>query len=219
MQLSATSAALLGLLSLRRWTTYELAQQAQRSLRWFLPRAERHLYGEAKRLAAAGLATADVGHTGRRRATTYAITPAGRDALRAWLRDEPAPPVLEFEALLRTFFADAGTREDLLATLEATRAQAADALDRLAGMAAQTVSGDAEFLDRVGVNGLAMRFGADFHRLVEEWATWALAEVATWEHADGRGWEGGMEVFRDVAARRGAGGAWGPVGAGAGGEA
>lgn len=97
MQLSATTAGLLGLLSLRPFTTYELAQQAQRSLRWFLPRAERHLYGEAKRLAKAGLATAEVGYTGRRRTTTYAITSAGRAALGEWLSQEPAPPSLECE--------------------------------------------------------------------------------------------------------------------------
>lgn len=199
MQLSATTAGLLGLLSLRPFTTYELAQQAQRSLRWFLPRAERHLYGEAKRLAKAGLATAEVGYTGRRRTTTYAITSAGRAALGEWLSQEPAPPSLECEALLRTFFADAGTREDLLRTLKGTQDQARDSLERLAEMARGTVAGEADFLDRIGVNGLALRFGVDFHRLVHEWATWALDEVATWDHPDGRGWGGGLAVFRDAA--------------------
>ena len=48
--LSPTSFALLGLLALRPWTTYELANQTKRSLRFFFPRAERPLYAEAKRL-------------------------------------------------------------------------------------------------------------------------------------------------------------------------
>ena len=47
---STTSYALLGLLSLRSWTTYELAKQVQRSIGWFWPRAERKLYDEPKRL-------------------------------------------------------------------------------------------------------------------------------------------------------------------------
>lgn len=196
---SATAYALLGLLSLRPWTTYELAQQVGRSLRWFFPRAERHLYTESKRLAAAGLATAEVGYRGRRRTTTYTITPAGRRALRRWLRQPPAPPVLECEALLRTFFADAGTRNDLLATLDATRAQAADALDQLAAMAHETVAGEADFLERIPVNGLSLRLGLDFHRTLHRWASWAAGEVATWEHPDGRGWEGGLAVFEDAA--------------------
>ena len=50
---------ILGLLSLRSWTTYELAKQVQRSLGWFWPRAERKLYDEPKRLVAAGLAKSD----------------------------------------------------------------------------------------------------------------------------------------------------------------
>ena len=199
MQLSSTSHALLGLLSLRPWTTYELAQQAQRSFRFFFPRAERHLYTEAKRLADEGLARAEVGYTGKRRSTTYVITPAGRKALRTWLREEPAPPVLETEVLLRAFFADSGRKEDLLASLEAARRQAAAALDELAPMASGTFTGDAPFPERTSMNALGMRFVADFHRLVEEWATWAAGEVATWEHADGRDWEGGLAVFGDVA--------------------
>ena len=53
--LTSTTHAVLGLLSLRPWTTYELAKQVQRSLGWFWPRAERKLYDEPKRLVAAGV--------------------------------------------------------------------------------------------------------------------------------------------------------------------
>jgi len=53
-----TAYALLGLLAVRPWTTYELAQQVRRSLNWFWPRAERKLYDDPKRLVAEGLATA-----------------------------------------------------------------------------------------------------------------------------------------------------------------
>ena len=47
---TTTSYAVLGLLSVRSWTTYELAKQVQRSLNWFWPRAERKLYDEPKQL-------------------------------------------------------------------------------------------------------------------------------------------------------------------------
>ncbi len=40
---TTTSHALLGLLAVRDWTTYELAKQVKRSLSWFWPRAERKL--------------------------------------------------------------------------------------------------------------------------------------------------------------------------------
>src|SRR3954462_2227390 len=77
MELSSTSFALLGLLAVRPWTTYELAHQTKRSLRFFFPRAERHLYAEAKRLADAGLARSEHAFTGKRRSTRYSITAEG----------------------------------------------------------------------------------------------------------------------------------------------
>ena len=199
MQLSPTSYALLGLLSLRRWTTYELTQQAQRSLRFLYPRAERHLYAEAKRLAEAGLARSEPTFTGRRRGTTYAITPAGRKALQEWLRTRPAPPVLEAEVLLRSFFGEFGRRQDLAAALESARIQAIGTQRELAEMAQSRLDGSAPFPERTGVVVLTMRFVADFHRLLEQWAEWAAREAATWEHPDGRDWKGAEKVMLDIA--------------------
>src|SRR6476620_9183008 len=82
---TTTSFAILGLLSLRTWSTYELAKQVSRSLHWFWPRAERKLYDEPKVLVADGLATASKSFTGERPRTVYEITDAGRAALTAWL--------------------------------------------------------------------------------------------------------------------------------------
>ena len=119
--MSTTSHAILGLLSLRSWTTYELAKQVQRSLGWFWPRAERKLYDEPKRLVAAGLATSEQEMTGARPRTVYAVTARGRKALRRWLDEPPAPPTLEFEGMVKVFFADGGTLEQLRATLTVDR--------------------------------------------------------------------------------------------------
>jgi DNA-binding PadR family transcriptional regulator len=197
--LSPTSFALLGLLAVRSWTTYELAHQARRSLRFFFPRAERQMYNEAKRLADNGLARTDVTLTGKRRTTAYTITPAGRRALRKWLTSPPAAPALEAEVLVRTFFADSGSREDLLQALETTREQARVAQAELADMAQAGLDGGAPFPDRASVGALSMRFVADFHGLIEQWATWAHTEVETWEDSAGRGWPGARDVFSAVA--------------------
>jgi PadR family transcriptional regulator AphA len=116
---TATNYALLGLLAVRReWSAYELVQQSQRSLRFLWPRAESKIYESAKRLVVLGLATAKQQPTGRRRRTVYAITPAGRRALRSWLHQPGAGPALEFEGGLKLFFADQGTRSDALATID-----------------------------------------------------------------------------------------------------
>src|SRR5689334_22534988 len=97
---TTTSYAVLGLLSVRPWTTYELAKQVQRSLNWFWPRAERKLYDEPKRLVDQGLATAKRERTGQRPRTLYDITAAGRAALAAWLSEPPAPRGGEFEGMV-----------------------------------------------------------------------------------------------------------------------
>ena len=100
-QLTPTSAAILGLLSIRPFTTYELAQQMDRTLSWLLPRATSMIYEQPKKLVAAGLASSQVSFTGKRRSTVYEITEAGRAAFRVWL-DTPATGMrMEFEAMLK----------------------------------------------------------------------------------------------------------------------
>src|SRR3954451_25128757 len=107
--LTTTSYAILGLLALRSWTTYELAKQMQRTLHYFWPRAESRLYEEPKNLVAQGLAVAEKTFVGKRPSTVYSITPAGRQTLEGWLKTPPAGPVLEFEGIVRVFLADLGT--------------------------------------------------------------------------------------------------------------
>jgi DNA-binding PadR family transcriptional regulator len=201
MELSPTSFALLGLLAVRPWTTYELAHQARRSLRFFFPRAERHLYSEAKRLADNGFADRTITLTGKRRTTAYTITISGRQALREWLAQEPSAPSLEAEVLVRTFFADSGSRDDLLRALETTREQARISQAELAEMAQSSLDDVAPFPARASVGALSMRFVADFQSLIEQWATWAHTEVETWEDSAGRNWPGARLVFSSVAHR------------------
>lgn len=197
--LTTTSYALLGLLSVQDWTTYELAKQVQRSLRWFWPRAERKLYDEPKRLVAAGLATATTEHTGRRARTVYRITPAGRGELRRWLRAEPAPPTTESEGMVKVFFATAGGKQDLLRTLSVVGAQATARREALGVLAAQAISGGAPFPERAHISALTMRLQADQEQLVADWAAWAHDQVATWRTARDPGPWSAHEVLADVA--------------------
>jgi DNA-binding PadR family transcriptional regulator len=178
--LSTTSHAVLGLLALRPWTSYELAKQVQRSLGWFWPRAERKLYDEPKRLVAAGLATATAQPTGRRPRTVYAITAAGHRQLERWLDEPSAPPMLEFEAMVRVFFADGGTLEQLRATLEQVETVATTRGAELRSMLEASRDGPYEFEARLPINALALRFQLDHERLLADWARWARDQTATW---------------------------------------
>ena len=178
--LSTTSYAILGLLRLRSWTTYELAKQVQRSLEWFWPRAERKLYDEPKRLVAAGLASSEREMTGARPRTVYAVTRRGRTALRRWLGEPPEPPTLEFEGMVKLFFADGGTIEQLRATLTSV-AETADArLVELEGIADELSSDDVRYPERVHLNALGLRFVLDHEANLARWARWALEQTSTW---------------------------------------
>lgn len=178
--MTTTSYALLGLLALRPWTTYELAQQVRRSLSWFWPRAERKLYDEPKRLVAAGYATAREEFTGKRKRTVYEITEPGRAALRGWLAEPSAAPTAENEALVRVFFADGGDRESLQATLAGMEDGARARLAELGAMEA----GEEQFPERRHITALAMRLQQEQERTIIDWAVWAREEVARWRATD-----------------------------------
>lgn len=179
-RLSPTSFAILGLLSLRSWTTYELAKQAQRSLRWFWPRAERKLYEEPKRLAAAGYATATEERTGRRRGTRYAITPQGQQALADWLDEPPDPPSLEFEGMIKVFFADAGSLDQLRGNLELIADRACDRLATLEAMVEENLAGTNPFPERRHLGALAFPYRIEQERSLLRWAHWALEQIDIW---------------------------------------
>ena len=177
---TTTSRAILGLLALRPWTTYELAKQVQRSLGWFWPRTERKLYDEPKRLVAAGLATSKQEMTGARPRTVYGITARGKKALRTWLGEPPAPPSLEFEGLVKVFFADSGTLDQLRGTLrhiaETSDARVAELVDKFE----QHERGDVPFPERRALNTVALRFQHDHEQLIGDWARWAHEQIADW---------------------------------------
>jgi DNA-binding PadR family transcriptional regulator len=195
--LSSTSHAILGLLSLRSWTTYELAKQVQRSLGWFWPRAERKLYDEPKRLVADGLARSERTMTGKRPRTVYTVTERGRDALRRWLDEPPAPPALEFEGMIKVFFADGGTLEQLRATLSAIAGTADARLAELEVKVDELSRDDPPFPGRVHLNTLGLRFVVDHERSIGAWARWALDQTAGWSSTTDPGTWDHHEVFAE----------------------
>lgn len=178
--LTTTSYAILGLLSLRPWTTYELAQQMQRALGQFWPRAESKLYEEPKKLVAHGYATAAVEHVGKRPRTVYDITPAGREALAAWLPLPSDGPVIEFEGLVRVFLAEHGTKADVLAAIDAARAWVDRRYEESEGISRAYLDGDGAFPERLPWLIVCGRFLEEMIDAVDRWAAWATTTVEGW---------------------------------------
>ncbi|ABL04746.1 PadR family transcriptional regulator [Mycobacterium ulcerans] len=179
-QPTASSFAVLGLLGVQPWTAYELVAQSKRSLHWFWPRSERHLYAELKRLVERGHAEAHV-EGGRRRRTRYTITPAGRAALQAWLGTEPAPPTLEIEGLVRVMLADQGNMDDLRAAVEATARQARTVRAEGLPFVAELLATGGPFPQRLHLNERLVSFYSDFNNLLLRWCEETLADVETWQ--------------------------------------
>src|ERR1041385_176980 len=156
--LTTTSYAVLGLLAVKPWSTYELTRQMDRSLGRMWPRTVSKLYEEPKKLVELGLARASEQRVGRRARTLYAITAKGRRARAAWLHEPGEGPVLEFEQLLQIFFAENGTRADALATLAAAkewaRARSAESL----AVGQQYVDAEGPFPGRLAQLTLTARF-------------------------------------------------------------
>jgi PadR family transcriptional regulator, regulatory protein AphA len=178
--LTTTSYAVLGLLAIRPWTTYELTRQMDRSLGHMWPRATSKLYEEPKKLVAHGFARAREEAVGRRGRTVYSITPRGRRALANWLGEPGQGPTLEFEQLLKVFFCDHATTTDTLATLAAARAWAEEKSAASSAIGRQYLAGAGPFPERLPQQLLTASFMNEFFALVHRWATWAAGIVNTW---------------------------------------
>ena len=199
---TTTTYAILGLLGVRTWTTYELAKQVQRSLHWFWPRAERKLYDEPKRLVADGLATATKEATGKRPRTVYGITDAGREELGRWLGEPPVPPSIEFEGLVKVFFAEAGSLDQLHANLDAIADEATARLDGLAVTADGGVE-TSDFPQRLHIGALPIRLS--FELECDRCAGWSghAQQVAEWKDAGDPGrWHAGRALAEMAADAR-----------------
>ena len=199
-ELTTTSYAILGLLAVQPWSTYELAQQMDRALGWFWPRTRSKLYEEPKKLVASGFAEASVELVGRRKRTVYSITAKGRRALAAWIQVPGDGPVMEFEHLVKVFFAEHGTKEDLRAGFAALRSWLDERAVRSAEVPREYLEGRGRYPERLPWLILTGKFLDEFEVAVERWLEWATATVESWPD-DIKQAAPDMEVLAAMAAR------------------
>ena len=180
-RLTTTSFALLGQLSLRPWSTYELAQQKVRYFRYVWPRAESAIYREVKRLADDGLVEGTRERTGKRSRTVYSITDAGLEELRAWLDTPVSPFAMEFEGMIRLFVAQIGTTDQILAAIEQVREDARQMLDFGGEVKREYLEGHGALQDQVFIRVHAIDFFISLLNMVDDWTNRTLEEMRTWD--------------------------------------
>jgi DNA-binding PadR family transcriptional regulator len=164
--------ALLGLLAEEPASGYELTRKFERVLQRYAWHASNsQIYPELNQLAADGLAIViEEGPRGRR---TYAITDAGRDELRRWMRNPPETFHVRNEFVLRLF---------LLPALEADEARtvlrqiAAESYAMLSALREDVAKFDATAEPRTAppINRLVAEYGLRSYETLHQWASWAL---------------------------------------------
>jgi PadR family transcriptional regulator AphA len=168
LELTNTSAAILGMVVLGARSGYEIRRAAERSVRFFWALGPPQIYAELKRLETQGLIKGRDDARGGRARRSFEVTAAGRKALRRWLNDEDAGTLeLRDPELLRLFFADAVGRDDAIARVDVMRRRSQRALElfdrEIAPAALRTREAGAEFPQHVAA------FGRELHEFIVGW--------------------------------------------------
>jgi DNA-binding PadR family transcriptional regulator len=173
---SATEAAVLGLLAPRERSGYDLQQLAHGSVGYFWAPARSQIYAVLPRLVEAGLAEPLELVQGRGPAKRmYRITAAGLDALERWLEDGPIGPEPDRNLLLlKVFFGDLMRPERLREQIQERRLEAEQLkaeLDAIEEEAASRGSYDT-------FAALTRRYGHEWADAVIRWAEFAERSLA-----------------------------------------
>lgn len=200
-ELKTSSYAMLGMLAIRPWSSYELAQHLERGVgRLWPPSARSNLFVEPKKLVALGLAAARQEPVGKRPRTEYSITDEGRRVLQEWLDAPGEATRISSEQLLQLFFVENGTRDQARSLIDAIASQARhDAAENVA-VARSYLDGSGPFPERAAILALVGRFMTDFTDMVLAWAAWATTVVDDWPD-DPRDATPSWRTLEEIAAR------------------
>jgi DNA-binding PadR family transcriptional regulator len=171
--LTATEAAVLGLLADGEQSGYDLRRCAERSVGYFWAPARSQIYAVLPRLVEAGLARRrHVRQDTRPDKRLYRITAAGRAALAEWLNRpaelEPGHSLL----LLKLFFGDHGDPGAMLEHVRGRRREAEQLRTELLEIDARTPKTEQ---DRYPA--LTRRYGLEYAEALIRWARWAEGEL------------------------------------------
>ena len=127
--------AILGLLSLRPMSGYDVRKTAAESVGHFWSESYGQIYPALRELEAAGLACRRPDRmAGRPDRHVYEITARGREELRRWVIEPPRPTPMRSELLLKLFFGDAETAGAQVGWVEQMLAESAAQLVKYAAI-------------------------------------------------------------------------------------
>jgi PadR family transcriptional regulator AphA len=167
--------AVMGLLVDRSGSGYDLMKRFDRSLGNVWAASQSQLYGELNRLASTGrIQVTSEGPRGRKE---YSLTPLGESELREWLATTEGKKPQRHEMLLQVFFFGLLSREQAAERLERQAEIASEQHEALVALNESIDWGDED--DILSVSGrLAMEYGLRLRVMEQQWARWAVDQIA-----------------------------------------
>ena len=180
-ELTPTARVVLGMLRLGAKTGYEIKRAIDLSTRFFWSASYGQIYPELHRLAERGLVTAKPDPRGGVKRTSYRLTKAGEAALREWLIDRDSSYTFELrdEGLLRFFFGDLLSPEDVIENLRTRQAFCDLVLEQFQELEPQARTG---FIEETQLYPyLALAYGIEFVSWMRDWCERTAAQIEAGE--------------------------------------
>jgi DNA-binding PadR family transcriptional regulator len=165
--LSATARVILGILAFGPATGYDVKRVTDKSTRFFWRASYGQIYPELRKLEEAGLVRASEKPHGKRRRRVYELTAAGKRAVADWLEAEDDLYEVRDEGLLRLFFGELVSQEQLLALVRRRKEVYEGVVELFQGIGADL--GEIE-----GPSGEVLRYGIELMEWNAKW--WADLE-------------------------------------------
>jgi PadR family transcriptional regulator, regulatory protein AphA len=177
MELSKTAYVILGMLELGQRTGYEIKSLVDVSTRFFWAASYGQIYPELARLEKLGLVTGELDRSNGRRRKAYELTPAGEEALEAWLTsEEPLHIELRHEGALKFFFSDSLSPEQQLDQLRRIREEHELVAKQLKQIEPVAREAAAETGRRFPF--MTLEFGIAFQDFIADWCSQAERRLA-----------------------------------------
>lgn len=137
---SSTDYAVLGMLTLRPMSGYDIRATIADSIAYFWTESYGQIYPTLNRLARERLVTRRAERAASRTRHVYSITDAGREVLAQWLGQPPQPRVPRNELLFKLFFSRHVSPGEAIRQVERYRAAESEARDRFAALDRELVA-------------------------------------------------------------------------------
>jgi DNA-binding PadR family transcriptional regulator len=169
--ITATEAALLGLLTRGEMSGYDIQHAAETSGGFFWAPAKSRIYAVLPQLVSRGFATSrQVVQESRPTKQLYRITRAGRDALQRWLEEPPTMEPERAPLLLKIYFGELLEPEILISHVRKLKLEADALVSRLTELD-RSPSNASLFGD------LTVRHGLEWAHAMSRWAEGAESEI------------------------------------------